>query len=293
MAVSSDDFDAALQAVRDCIGRCTYLASTVGVITPPKRQAKSKNIGPPQDLLTVLKQVNDVHSFLESERPAIEKVSHWHCAASDGPFGKSPHTCPTAHGFALGIALRMQREMYKLVCTAIRSGHHSPTKDLVAKLRGVYKKYERLCDEIQLFDHLKLEYEKALAEFRRQSQSPSTPPADGTAQVEADTNKPRKLTGAVRLAYLSNQRAESFAERSLTDRKAYDWLSENDWQTGKTDAGELADYDLPEFNTWRRYVVEARRILNESRYETRSGRRGGKSIVKASEIEPPKKPSWR
>ena len=146
------------------------------------------------------------------------------------------------------------------------------------------------------------EYKRLRYELRREAvqlandpkrKPQEIPPAGNEAQVEADTNKPRKLTGAVRLAYLSNQRAESFAERSLTDRKAYDWLSENDWQTGKTDAGELADYDLPEFNTWRRYVVEARRILNESRYETRSGRRGGKSIVKASEIEPPKKPSWR
>ena len=284
MAVSSDDFDAALQAVRDCIGRCTYLASTVGVITPPKRQAKSKNIGPPQDLLTVLKQVNDVHSFLESERPAIEKVSHWHCAASDGPFGKSPHTCPTAHGFALGIALRMQREMYKLVCTAIRGGHHSPTQELVAKLRGVYKKYERLCDDSSLSEQLKLEYEKALAEFRRQSQSPSTPPADGTAQVESDGDKPSELTGATRLAYRSFVYAEKHNEKNLQDREAHDWLKEYGISAEKYESTELAEYQLPAFGTWSRYLREARNALDKSKYTKRAGRPHGKSIVHPDEL---------
>ena len=110
-------------------------------------------------------------------------------------------------------------------------------------------------------------------------------------QPPPDSNVKRRevlagLQPADRKAYLSYQYAETMAERRLEDREAHDWLKENGIDAGKGDVGELDSYELPpNYETWRRQVSEARRLLGEQKYTPRKGRSTGRSIVSGQEIE--------
>jgi len=87
-------------------------------------------------------------------------------------------------------------------------------------------------------------------------------------------------TPAPRKAYLSFLYAERQNEKQLKDRPAYDWLKEH----GCDDAKGLADYQLPAFDTWSRYVREVRSKLGEQKNQSRVGRVTGGSVVKQNEI---------
>ncbi len=63
-----------------------------------------------------------------------------------------------------------------------------------------------------------------------------------------------------------------------TDREVYDWLAENDPDPDH-------DYELPAFETWARYVREARKALNRRKNTPRYGRaEGSRSIVSVNSI---------
>lgn len=88
-----------------------------------------------------------------------------------------------------------------------------------------------------------------------------------------------------RQAYLAFQYAEQLAERQLQDHEAHEWLNENGIDTDKGELGELADYGLPSFETFAKYLRTARNALNEQKYSRRAGRTGGGSVVRGDEIE--------
>jgi len=95
----------------------------------------------------------------------------------------------------------------------------------------------------------------------------------------------KQLKPAMRKAYWAWQYAESENGRRMEDREAYDWLRENGIDQDKGDFGELTDYEPPEsFETFKRYVVESRRVLNEGKYTRRAGRTG-RSVVQRDAIE--------
>jgi hypothetical protein len=88
---------------------------------------------------------------------------------------------------------------------------------------------------------------------------------------------------AVRRAYLAFCYAETKAGKRLEDREAYNLLRD---EGIPDDAGELGDYKLPHaFDTWARYLRDARNVLDERKYTRRGGRPVGKSIVKGDQIE--------
>jgi len=88
-----------------------------------------------------------------------------------------------------------------------------------------------------------------------------------------------------RKAYLAYQYAETMVGRRLQDREAYDWLEENGIDTSRGDVGELADYELPAFDTWAKQLRNARKPLGEQKYTRRGGRAAGKSIVAGKDVE--------
>ena len=95
----------------------------------------------------------------------------------------------------------------------------------------------------------------------------------------------RELQPAVRKAYLACQYAESKAGKGLEDREAHKLLEDEGIPTDKGDLGELADYELPAFDTWSRQVRAARQPLGEQKYTPRAGRSTGRSVVSGRRIE--------
>ncbi len=112
---------------------------------------------------------------------------------------------------------------------------------------------------------------------------PTEPAASETKKSKAEILK--GLEKAVRRAYLSQQFAESKKGKELEDNEAYELLKEEGIPDDAGDLGELTDYEPPTFDTWRRYVTEARNALGETRYTKRKGRPRGGSIAKGDEIE--------
>lgn len=115
------------------------------------------------------------------------------------------------------------------------------------------------------------------------------PKADALANAEKSKGEPtdaalRKLSQSTRLAYLSFQAIEVQKCRRLEDREAYDLLSENGLPTDKGPLGVLADYKLPSFDTWTRYLRDARQAMGDSKYTQRAGRSHGSSIAKQDEV---------
>jgi hypothetical protein len=87
--------------------------------------------------------------------------------------------------------------------------------------------------------------------------------------------------GWVKRAYASYLLAKQNLPGNPTDRVIYEWLNENDpdWRTG-----DLTDYDLPNLQTWLRYVGEARKITGTQKNTPRHGRGGSGSVVNSSDI---------
>jgi hypothetical protein len=122
-----------------------------------------------------------------------------------------------------------------------------------------------------------------------------TLPADSEGQGEghggADLSPAEKqailahLEPHIRKAYFAFQYAQTMRERRLEDREAYDWLKEHDIDQDKGDVGELAEYKLPDFDNFRRYVSAARKPLGENKYTRRGVRPTGRSIARSHEIE--------
>jgi hypothetical protein len=64
--------------------------------------------------------------------------------------------------------------------------------------------------------------------------------------------------------------------RKLKDREAYDWLVEN--------PQKLEGEELPEFETFRRYLTAYRNAHNISKYSAKRGRSHGPSVVRQNEL---------
>jgi hypothetical protein len=73
--------------------------------------------------------------------------------------------------------------------------------------------------------------------------------------------------------------------KPLEDQEAYTLLKEKGIPTGAGERGELAEYQLPAFATWARYLRDARKVLNEQKYSRRRGRPHGPSVVRYDQIE--------
>ena len=111
----------------------------------------------------------------------------------------------------------------------------------------------------------------------------------------------RKLKLSVRKAHFAFEYAARKKEtkpEELEDHEAYKWLSvngipEDDPVYAELDGykGELEGYKPPpRFDTWTTYLTRARRALGEQKHTPRACRSHGRSIVKADQIEPLKRP---
>lgn len=83
-----------------------------------------------------------------------------------------------------------------------------------------------------------------------------------------------KLSKLHESAYQSFQMAQAASDLELTDRQAYDWLMENG----------PPEYELPEFDTWQRYVREGRKFYGTQKNTPRGGRTG-RSIVSPEDFQ--------
>jgi hypothetical protein len=88
---------------------------------------------------------------------------------------------------------------------------------------------------------------------------------------------------AVKKAYLAFDYAESKAEGKLEDKEAYQLLKEEG--IPQENSGLLANYELPDFGTWTRYLRKAREALGEQKYQRRGRARPTRSIVTGKQIE--------
>ena len=95
----------------------------------------------------------------------------------------------------------------------------------------------------------------------------------------------RHFWPAVKNAYWAYRYAggQTGAARALTTRiPAHEYLKDH----GVDGVADLDDYKVPEnFETFRRYLSEAREVLDEQKYDRRSGRQHGRSIVRGEQIE--------
>jgi hypothetical protein len=105
---------------------------------------------------------------------------------------------------------------------------------------------------------------------------PVSNPVDQVAQPES---RCVPMSNRAMTAYSQYNRALSECPgqdgRVPTDRQCYDWLK-----------GHNDEEKLLEFDTWQRYVRQARKCLNERKNTPRAGREHGRSIVLAQDIEP-------
>ncbi len=118
-------------------------------------------------------------------------------------------------------------------------------------------------------------HDRATDWLRLLEEEPGGQPAAGEEAAQATA-----LPERANVAYGQYEQAEKrLAEQDIdkpTDRQCYDWVkAHNDGDP------------LPAFETWQRYVREARRHLGEQKNTTRAGRQYGRSIVPAAELEPP------
>ena len=105
------------------------------------------------------------------------------------------------------------------------------------------------------------------------------PPGDGPNRYAAlETLQPKEYK-----AWLSFEYAETKAGRRLQDRDAWDWLTENG--TDSTGSGELANYELPAFDTWARYLRIARNAVGEQKHRRRTPPTPGRSVVRGDKLD--------
>ena len=107
------------------------------------------------------------------------------------------------------------------------------------------------------------------------STSDNSPPIVEPERTEGDG---KRLTPAVQNAWASWLLAVENHATEPTDREAYDWLIEQDFDA------PLAGYRLPTFATWAKYVRAARQHYGANKYSSREGR-AGRSIVHRADLD--------
>jgi hypothetical protein len=117
----------------------------------------------------------------------------------------------------------------------------------------------------KLMARLQKNFKKAQAKIPPQNHSD-----DGIATESAENGD---LSGHAEAAYQSYAYAESQLGCRVTDKQVYAYLKEHGPR----------DYDLPSFETWRRYVAAGRNFHTAQKNTPRSGR-SGKSIVRLDQI---------
>jgi hypothetical protein len=108
---------------------------------------------------------------------------------------------------------------------------------------------------------------------------------EGTGADTRRTAAMASLRPAERKAYYSFRAAELKSEKQLEDREAYELLKEEGIPENAESGGELADYQLPPYASWTRYLRKARKALGEQKYTSRRERPHGKSVVERDQIE--------
>jgi len=103
---------------------------------------------------------------------------------------------------------------------------------------------------------------------------------EGQSLVEKEPDEPlERLPDRVRRAYaqylFATKQYEGEGGGQPTDRELYAWLKRR------------SEERLPAFETWVRYVRQARQALGEQKNSPRAGRKHGRSIVSCHHIEPP------
>lgn len=130
--------------------------------------------------------------------------------------------------------------------------------------------------------------QQAAAQARSSAEALYTPSAaptsaDGTEGQSLEGKEPEepleRLPDRVRRAYaqylFAMKQYEGEAGGQPTDRELYAWLKRR------------SEERLPAFETWVRYVRQARQALGEQKNSPRAGREHGRSIVSCHDIEPP------
>lgn len=178
----------------------------------------------------------------------------------------------------------------KAICDRLGGRHRD---DLLAKLcedarRRVSAEYaERRCS----FDAAKLELTANIRQQLRPNDQEQRPRTGGNEQGEGAGESRaeilKRFSACVRQAYLAYQLAETMNGKRLEDREAYDYIKEYGLPDNAGDLGELSDYNLPAFDTWTRYLRDARQPLGEQKYNRRAKRPKGRSITTEDEIERP------
>ena len=91
-----------------------------------------------------------------------------------------------------------------------------------------------------------------------------------------------RLTPTVKKAWASWKLAEENHTEKPLDRAAYVWLEQ---QPDDFFVGDLVDYELPKFDTWGRYVRQARKAADENKNQPRGGRsESSGSVARADEL---------
>jgi hypothetical protein len=195
------------------------------------------------------------------------------------PDAKGRCTASSYHDLAIAVACQLSESIVTDLSVA----------DYLANLRYVTAAGDWIPDHVaKIKSFVAWESGAAIRAWQKDSEKPkqSTEPlAEGEPLTGAERdNAFRGLEPAARKAYLSFQYAESNKGCGLEDNEAHKLLTEEGISTDKGNLGELIDYPLPNFATWRRYLSEARKALREQKNKRRGGRRTGKSIVKTDRL---------
>jgi hypothetical protein len=169
--VRDEDFAAALTTAEKCILDGNGLIKTVQTYGE----------------IHVIARLKDLCRTLDAGQGSITKVAHWHRVVSSGPFGRPPETEATAHELAWRFAHRLWGIVHTLLLGQEEFDESGePTEgpgfafreDVVLRhvtaIANLLRKQNSL-DYYELRPHLRLERDKALAEFRRnRSSAPET-----------------------------------------------------------------------------------------------------------------------
>jgi hypothetical protein len=116
--------------------------------------------------------------------------------------------------------------------------------------------------------------ERAVNEFREATLRDCAQQGYALGTPESVNADPPRLDPRHEAAYSSFQLAETSNQRVLTLKAAFKWLKENG----------AADYPLPSFETWARYVRKGREFYGTQKNRPRAGRTA-RSAVRPKEIE--------